>query len=81
MIFALAGKSRYLCKSMFESPDILTLAHKQPVMVEELDLLQERDKQIPGTWQYSIRRYRKNPHWVMPLGRSTMRRPGIPNAG
>jgi len=65
VIFGLAAKSRYLCKSMFESPDILTLAHKQPVMVEELDILQERDKQIPGTWQYSIRRYRKNPHWVM----------------
>jgi len=47
---------------MFEAPDILAVAHKQPVMVEELDLLQERDKQIPGTWQYTIRRYRKNPH-------------------
>ena len=65
MNFGLASKTRYLCKSMFESPDILALAHKQPVMVEELDILQERDKQIPGTWQYSIRRYRKNPHWVM----------------
>jgi AraC family transcriptional regulator len=50
---------------MFESPDILAIAHKQPVMVEELDVMQERDKQIPGTWQYTIRRYRKNPHWVM----------------
>ena len=50
---------------MFESPDILTVAHKQPVMVEELELLHERDKQIPGTWQYNIRRYRKNMQWTV----------------
>ena len=34
-------------------------------MVDELELLQEREKQIPGTWQYTIRRYRKIPHWML----------------
>jgi AraC family transcriptional regulator len=46
-------------------PDILTLAHKQPVMYEELNLLQEKERQIPGSVQYTIRRYRKNPRWNM----------------
>ncbi len=43
--------------------DILTLAHKQPIMEGELELLSEKEKQIPGTWKYSIRRYRRHPQW------------------
>ena len=50
---------------MFESPDILAIAHNQPVMVDELEILQEREKQIQGTWQYTIRRYRRNQHWAL----------------
>lgn len=45
--------------------DILTLAHKHPIMMHELDLLHEQEKQIPGSVQYSIRRYRLLPQWAM----------------
>jgi AraC family transcriptional regulator len=50
---------------MHQPPDILSLAYKQPVMYEELQLLQERDRQIPGSVQYEIQRYRKNPQWSL----------------
>ncbi len=45
--------------------DILTLAHKHPIMTHELDLLFEQEKQIPGSVQYSIRRYKLQPQWAM----------------
>ena len=48
---------------MHQPPDILTLAYKQPVMQEELLILQQKDQQIPGSIQYQIRRYRKRPQW------------------
>jgi AraC-like DNA-binding protein len=47
---------------MSSIPDIISLAHKEPILLDELSLVMERDKQIPGTWQYSIRRYRRNLH-------------------
>jgi AraC-like DNA-binding protein len=43
--------------------DILTLAHNHPVMMHELELLYEQDKQIPGSVQYSIQRYKLQPQW------------------
>ncbi|HXO75943.1 MAG TPA: hypothetical protein VN824_11920, partial [Puia sp.] len=48
---------------MFQAPDILMMAYKQPVMQDQLVVLQERDRQIPGSVQYTIKRYQKNPHW------------------
>jgi AraC family transcriptional regulator len=48
---------------MHQPPDILTLAYKQPFMQEQLVLLDEKDRQIPGSVQYQIRRYEKNPLW------------------
>jgi len=48
---------------MYQAPDILMMAYKQPVMQDQLILLQEKDRQIPGSVQYAIRRYQKNPHW------------------
>lgn len=48
---------------MFQAPDIFAMAYKQPVLQDEMVILQEKDRQIPGSVQYSIRRYRKNPHW------------------
>jgi AraC family transcriptional regulator len=48
---------------MIQPPDIMTIAYKYPVPAEELDLLHEKEKQIPGTWQYQIKRYRRNPQW------------------
>jgi AraC family transcriptional regulator len=48
---------------MHQPPDILTLAYKQPVMQDELVLLQEKERQIPGSVQYVIKRYTKLPQW------------------
>jgi AraC family transcriptional regulator len=50
---------------MHNPPDILTLAYKQPFMQEQLQLLDEKERQIPGSVQYSIRRYEKNPQWSL----------------
>ena len=48
---------------MFNPPDILALAYKQPIMQEQLMLLQEKERTIPGSVQYVIKRYRKQPNW------------------
>ncbi|HLI93318.1 MAG TPA: hypothetical protein VKU83_06905, partial [Puia sp.] len=48
---------------MLQAPDILQMAYRQPVLQEDLVVLHEKDQQIPGSVQYAIRRYRKNPHW------------------
>lgn len=48
---------------MFNPPDILSLAHKQPLMEGEAKLLQQRQQQIPGSIQYTIDRYRRNTQW------------------
>ncbi|MEQ1797012.1 MAG: AraC family transcriptional regulator [Lacibacter sp.] len=45
--------------------DILTLAHKHPLMMHELELLHEVEKQIPGSVSYNIRRYKMQPQWNM----------------
>lgn len=50
---------------MSESTDIISQALNQPVMVDEFVLLSKKEKQIPGTWRYQIRRYRKLSHWVV----------------
>jgi len=41
----------------------LMMAFKQPVLQEELLTVQEKERQIPGSVQYTIKRYRKNPQW------------------
>ena len=50
---------------MFQPPDILALAYKQPVMQGEMVLIQEKEQQIPGSVQYFIKRYQRNPQWTM----------------
>ena len=50
---------------MFTPPDILTLAYKQAPMQEQMELLHEREQQMPGSVQYSIRRYSRNNQWNM----------------
>jgi AraC-like DNA-binding protein len=50
---------------MFQPPDILSIAYKQPMMQNQMVLLQEREQQIPGSVQYFINRYRKHPQWNM----------------
>ena len=48
---------------MHSPPDILALANRQPLMQDQLELLQERQQQIPGSVQYEIKRYRRLPQW------------------
>ncbi len=48
---------------MLQPLDILSTAHRQPIMQEELQLLQEKEQQIPGSVQYVIKRYRRQPQW------------------
>lgn len=43
---------------MLETPDLIAEALGYPVMLEELDLLQQKGRDIPGTWQYTIHRFR-----------------------
>jgi AraC-like DNA-binding protein len=50
---------------MHNPPDILALANRQPLMQEHLELLQERRQEIPGSVQYEIRRYRRQPQWTI----------------
>lgn len=50
---------------MFQPPDILSVAYKQPLMQNQLEMLQERERQIPGSVQYVINRYRKHSQWNM----------------
>ncbi len=50
---------------MHQPPDILNLAYKQPVMLDQLVLLHQKDQQIPGSVRYEIRRYQKQPSWSM----------------
>jgi AraC family transcriptional regulator len=48
---------------MFTAPDILTMAYRQPVLQEDLHILLEKDRQIPGSVQYTIRRYSRHAQW------------------
>ncbi len=43
--------------------DILTIAHKTPFMQEDLHLLLDVNKIVPGSVNYSIKRYQKQPGW------------------
>lgn len=44
---------------MQNHPDILTLAMKQAPMLEDMRILQEKELAVPGTVNYSIRRFRR----------------------
>ncbi|MFN8252526.1 MAG: AraC family transcriptional regulator [Ferruginibacter sp.] len=48
---------------MNEHLDILQLACRQPLMQNEMQLLQHKEKQIPGSVTYSIKRYSKPVQW------------------
>lgn len=39
------------------------MAYKQPVMQDQLTVLHEKDRQIPGSVQYNIKRYQRHPQW------------------
>ena len=48
---------------MYQSTDILQIAYKQPFLYNELEVLQDTDRSVPGSVQYSIRRYKKKEQW------------------
>src|SRR3954464_2592829 len=48
---------------MHQPPDILTLAYKQTPMEGQFAILHEKDRQIPGSVQYTIKRYQHNSQW------------------
>jgi AraC family transcriptional regulator len=48
---------------MHQPADIFTLAYKQPIMQEQLVLLFDKDRVVPGSVHYSIQRYKKQPQW------------------
>jgi AraC family transcriptional regulator len=50
---------------MHQPQDILALSYNRPIMVDELMLLQQKDQQIPGSVQYSIKRYARHTQWNM----------------
>ena len=50
---------------MDQQTDILNIAHKQSFMYNELDVLQDIDRSVPGSVHYSIKRYRREPQWNM----------------
>ena len=43
--------------------DILSLAQRQPFLQEDLQLLHEVDRNVPGSINYSIKRYKRQPQW------------------
>jgi AraC-like DNA-binding protein len=45
--------------------DILDIAHKQPIMFGQMEVLQDTDRSVPGSVHYQIKRYRKEPQWNM----------------
>ena len=50
---------------MHQPLDILTIAHKQPFMYEEMETLQEVIRNVPGSVKYAITRYKKQPQWTI----------------
>ena len=50
---------------MDHQTDILSLAYKQPFLYDELEVLQEVARNVPGSVQYAIKRYKKQPQWNM----------------
>jgi AraC family transcriptional regulator len=50
---------------MLQPPDILSFAYKQPLMQGQLELLYEKEQQIPGSVQYVISRYKKHAQWAV----------------
>ena len=48
---------------MNQQTDILSIAHNDAFMYNELDMLQDIDRSVPGSVRYSIQRYRRDQHW------------------
>lgn len=49
--------------SMNQTSDILTLAYKQPFLYNEMEVLLDVEKNVPGSVKYAIKRYKKLNQW------------------
>jgi AraC-like DNA-binding protein len=50
---------------MHTPPDILSLAYRQAILKDQFVLLHEKERQIPGSVQYTIKRYQQAGKWNM----------------
>lgn len=50
---------------MTKNADILNSSYHQPFLFNELTVLQDIDRAVPGSVHYTIKRYRKAPQWNM----------------
>ena len=50
---------------MDQQTEILNIPHQNSFSYNELDVLQDIDRTVPGSVHYSIKRYRKEPQWNM----------------
>src|ERR1700712_5389243 len=57
------GCTIFAYTKMLEHADILELAYRQPLMQNQMQLLMHKEKQIPGSVKYSIKRFAKEPQW------------------
>jgi AraC family transcriptional regulator len=48
---------------MYQAPDILSVAYKQPIMQHEMEVMQDVDRSVPGSVHYTIKRYKKQTQW------------------
>lgn len=48
---------------MNKTADILKVAHPEPVYYNELELLQDIERTVPGSVHYAIKRYQRNDQW------------------
>jgi len=53
----------YICIPMSQLNSILDVASSQPILTDEIDVLQYIERNIPGSIKYSIKRIRKQSHW------------------
>ncbi|HMG82737.1 MAG TPA: AraC family transcriptional regulator [Ferruginibacter sp.] len=62
--FVVNGVYLHRILSMYQQPqDILSIAYKQPIMQEQMEILLDTDRMVPGSVHYSIKRYKKEPQW------------------
>jgi AraC family transcriptional regulator len=56
----------YFCIVKISEPqDILTIAQSQPILHNELEVLYETERTVPGSINYSIKRYKRLSQWAV----------------
>jgi len=50
---------------MYQSADILNTGQNHPLVFNELDVLQDIERTVPGSVHYAIKRYQKVSSWSM----------------